>query len=373
MDIRLYELNKARVNRGLMPVGRRKWFGPHAAVGVEGFDDDANELAEMVLKSIPLVSGPQLLSRSLPGVSVFESAAKTASTSAATAQAAEDAAQAAKDAVIAAISGATSSLPGGAKVEVATARDGGYVQAREAEIDPRSFFFQDPAAKSKSVDDSQPVGEKTAVASYGAGEAEQRAVAEYNAAKGLAPVVAVEVPALPEEARTSLLGKLGEGIMQATGGGAAGSMVGSLLGLGLGGPGLGSGPLPGALGRIAEGAFGTSGLPPGFVRDSYGNLVPSPYARDPQWGRLATAADYAGSTVARGMLGMLQPDLSSIRSGIEGWVSQREIMDTARSIASAMLFRKEVLRRLAYISGLLEDHRRATEGGGAGGYEQRRY
>ena len=223
---------------------------------------------------------------------------------------------------------------------------------------------QDPLASSK----------QTMVASYGASPEEQTYVQQYNASQGITePVQAAYVPATqdPKDFISSLIPSLTGGLVQALGGGPAGDFVGSLFGAGIGGPGFGTGDLPGALGRMNERYFGTPALPPAFERTS-GGLGLTPYATDSDWQRMAALADHAGSTVARATLGVAVPELQSIRADLE----RRSVIESMERRFKRQQeerdFRREVLLRLTNLARMVAEHDARATGNGYG-YEERRY
>jgi hypothetical protein len=112
-----------------------------------------------------------------------------------------------------------------------------------------------------------------------------------------------------------------EGIRQAVTGQTSTSWLSSLLGAGIGGPGLGTGSLPGLLGRRAEQLFGAAGLPPGAVWDQ-GLLRPTNYVNDPAWMSLANDVDRVGRSTVERLLGATQPQLDGIRRLLEHRANQ---------------------------------------------------
>lgn len=214
----------------------------------------------------------------------------------------------------------------------------------------------------------------TMVASAGASPEEIARVQAYNEAAGKGPVTAAVVPATPDGSNfvQNLLRTITGGVVQATGGGPAQTPLGSLLGLGLGGPAFGSGGLPGNLGQTVARTFGTTGLPAAYARGVDGRLGMTDYAYDPTWQRFAAIGDYAGSTVARSLLGVTQPELSSIRAMLERQAAQTQATHEARVIASTRAFRREVIGRLRDLARMVMAHD-ARVGGAGGFYETRRY
>lgn len=119
-----------------------------------------------------------------------------------------------------------------------------------------------------------------------------------------------------------------EGIQQAVTGQTSTNWLSSILGAGIGGPGLGTGTLPGVLGRRAEQLFGAAGLPPGAVWDT-GQLRPTSYLNDPAWLSLASDVDRVGRTTVERLLGATQPQLDGIRRLLEHRANQ--VQATAES------------------------------------------
>lgn len=223
---------------------------------------------------------------------------------------------------------------------------------------------RDPLAESK----------QTMVPTYGASDKEKAYVEQYNAEQGNAPVQAGYVESRPpkQDFLSSLIPSLTGGLVQALGGGPASDFVGSLFGAGIGGPGFGTGDLPGALGRMNERYFGTPALPPAFERTGAGQLGLTPYATDSDWQRMAALADHAGSTVARATLGVAVPELQSIRADLE----RRSVIESMerrfKRRQEERDFRREVLLRLTNLARMVAEHD-ARVGGGGYGYEERRY
>ena len=218
----------------------------------------------------------------------------------------------------------------------------------------------------------------TMVASAGASPEEIAQVQAYNEAQGKGPVTAAYVPATPatqgNDLVSTILRTLTGGVVQATGGGPAQTTLGSLLGLGLGGPAFGSGPLPGNLGAAVQNTFGTPGLPPAYARGVDGRLGVTPYAFDPTWQQYAAIGDYAGTTVARSMLGTTVPELQSIRAMLERQAAQVQATHEAAVIASTREFRREVIRLLHQLVSLVIAHDRRVSGGMVeGAFAPRRY
>lgn len=112
-----------------------------------------------------------------------------------------------------------------------------------------------------------------------------------------------------------------EGIRQAVTGQTSTSWLSSLLGAGIGGPGLGTGTLPGLLGQRAEQLFGAAGLPPGAVWDQ-GQLRTTNYLNDPAWMSLANDVDRVGRATVERLLGATQPQLDGIRRLLEHRANQ---------------------------------------------------
>lgn len=119
-----------------------------------------------------------------------------------------------------------------------------------------------------------------------------------------------------------------EGIQQAVTGQTSTNWLSSILGAGIGGPGLGTGTLPGMLGRRAEQLFGSAGLPPGAVWDT-GQLRPTSYLNDPAWLSLSSDVDRVGRATVERLLGATQPQLDGIRRLLEHRANQ--VQATAES------------------------------------------
>lgn len=140
-----------------------------------------------------------------------------------------------------------------------------------------------------------------------------------------------------------------EGIRQAVTGAQSSSWLGSLLGAGIGGPGLGTGALPGVLGQRAADYFGTLNLPPGAVWTGRGLQV-TDYARDPAWQRLATDVDLAGRETAERVLGVAQPQLDGIRRLLEHRAAQVQATSEHDRITQLERYQREVLGLLQHIA-----------------------
>ena len=241
----------------------------------------------------------------------------------------------------------------------------GYAPVQAQEAQTKGFLETIGLGVPKQVfeavkNDSTP----TMVASAGASPEEIEQVRAYNEAQGKGPVTAAVVPSTPDGSSfvSNLLRTLTGGVVQATGGGPAQTALGSLLGLGLGGPAFGSGPLPGNLGAAVQNTFGTPGLPPAYARGVDGRLGMTPYAFDPTWQQYAAIGDYAGTTVARSMLGTTIPELQSIRAMLERQAAQVQATHEAAVIASTREFRREVIRLLHDLVGLVIAHDRRVSG-----------
>lgn len=137
---------------------------------------------------------------------------------------------------------------------------------------------------------------------------------------------------------------LEQGLLQATGGGAAPSMGGSLLGVGLGGPVPGTGPLGGPIGAALQSLFGAPSLPAG-VRLGPGGVIATPWLGDPRWQRAAGMVDALGMGVSSQVLG-LGPELAEIRRAIEQTWLDRDARERAEERARMREWRREVLRLL---------------------------
>lgn len=140
-----------------------------------------------------------------------------------------------------------------------------------------------------------------------------------------------------------------EGIQQAVTGQTATGWLGSILGAGIGGPGLGTGALPGILGRRAEQLFGSAGLPPAAVWDQ-GALRTTSYVNDPAWLSLANDVDRVGRTTAERVLGVAQPQLDGIRRLLEHRAAQVQATSEHRQAMSMQQTIQQVLELLQHIA-----------------------
>lgn len=140
-----------------------------------------------------------------------------------------------------------------------------------------------------------------------------------------------------------------EGIRQAVTGQTATGWLGSILGAGIGGPGLGTGALPGILGQRAEQLFGSAGLPPAAVWDQ-GALRTTSYVNDPAWLSLANDVDRVGRTTAERVLGIAQPQLDGIRRLLEHRAAQVQATSEHRQAMSMQQTITQVLELLQHIA-----------------------
>lgn len=166
-----------------------------------------------------------------------------------------------------------------------------------------------------------------------------------------------------------------EGIRQAVTGQTATGWLGSILGAGIGGPGLGTGALPGILGQRAEALFGSAGLPPAAVWNQ-GALRPTSYINDPAWLSLANDVDRVGRTTAERVLGIAQPQLDGIRRLLEHRAAQvqatsehRQAMSMQQTIAQVL----ELLQHIAIATGARRPIDFAINAYAANGGAWRRY
>jgi hypothetical protein len=166
-----------------------------------------------------------------------------------------------------------------------------------------------------------------------------------------------------------------EGIRQAVTGQTATNWLGSILGAGIGGPGLGTGNLPGILGQRAEQLFGSAGLPPAAVWDQ-GALRTTSYVNDPAWLSLANDVDRVGRTTAERVLGIAQPQLDGIRRLLEHRAAQvqatsehRQAMSMQQTITQVL----ELLQHIAIATGARRPIDFAINAYAANGGEWRRY
>lgn len=137
----------------------------------------------------------------------------------------------------------------------------------------------------------------------------------------------------------ALIPALGQGIGQATGLGAASTGIGSLLGAGMGGLPFGTGPLPGPLGNLMQGRFGSPNLPPAWA------VEPASVTRG-DWRDAADHAEKVGRAVVSRVTGTTGPQLAEIRR----WLRQRaaQIQATAehRAVMSDADFKSTVIEQL---------------------------
>lgn len=140
-----------------------------------------------------------------------------------------------------------------------------------------------------------------------------------------------------------------EGIRQAVTGQTATGWLGSILGAGIGGPGLGTGALPGILGQRAEQLFGSAGLPPAAVWNQ-GALRTTSYVNDPAWLSLANDVDRVGRTTAERVLGIAQPQLDGIRRLLEHRAAQVQATSEHRQAMSMQQTIQQVLELLQHIA-----------------------
>lgn len=159
--------------------------------------------------------------------------------------------------------------------------------------------------------------------------------------------------------------QIAQGVNQATGGGPAQSTIGSLFGVGLGGPALGTGPLGGAIGQALQSIFGTNQLPAGFV-PTQGGLAATGWLQSPQWLRAAGLVDGVGTAFTGSMLG-IGPEIAGIRRGIESQFLDYQARRNARWEEETKAFRREVLRLLWAI------YQQHIDAGYGGGLQERRY
>lgn len=138
--------------------------------------------------------------------------------------------------------------------------------------------------------------------------------------------------------------EIGQGVTQATGGAPALGPGGSLVGVGLGGPVLGTGPIGGGVGQILQALFGGNQLPAG-VRPGAGGLYATPWLRDPSWQHAAGMVDALGSSYTGALLG-IGPELQGIRQGIEGTFLDYQTRQRVEREVATREFRREVLRLL---------------------------
>lgn len=165
---------------------------------------------------------------------------------------------------------------------------------------------------------------------------------QYNAAKtGLSQATPQEVQQFATNVR--------EGIQQAVTGQTATNWLGSILGAGIGGPGLGTGALPGILGQRAQELFGAAGLPAAAIWTQSG-LRPTNYATDPAWMSLATDVDRVGRQTVSSLLGATQPQLDGIRRMLEHRATQVQATAEHDRLMQLERYQREVLALLQHIA-----------------------
>lgn len=140
-----------------------------------------------------------------------------------------------------------------------------------------------------------------------------------------------------------------QGVQQAVAGVPAGSAQASVMGAGIGGPGLGTGILPMVLQAATLKRFGTTGLPPGAVWQG-NSLVPTDYVRDGAWQSIASDVDRVGRETVSRILGITGPQIDGIRRLLELRANQVQATSEHQTINALEQFQREVLALLRAIA-----------------------